>query len=179
MGSESGKSASLFTDFAGCYLPNISAQRAPFVFVDPTRSIKSAAYRARLEAMLLIPVDSSGHSIGELIEAGFMSDNVSRLFELRIISAEVRDQIIPYTTPKRRLARGQRLSASESDRLFRIARVIAIAGVLFGDGEKAKRWLSTSKCCFSGKSPLEMLTTLQGSHLVEEMLNQAAEGFTF
>ena len=132
------------------------------MFVDPTRSIKNAAYRARLEAMLLSPMDSSGQSIGKLIEAGFMTDNVSRLFELRIISAEVRDQIIPYKTPKRRLARGQRLSASERDRLFRITCVIAIAGVIFGDEGKAKRWLSTSRYCFFGKSPLAMHATFQG-----------------
>ncbi|WP_390899651.1 antitoxin Xre/MbcA/ParS toxin-binding domain-containing protein [Pseudomonas arsenicoxydans] len=179
MASEIGKSASLFTDFAGCYLPNISAQRSPFMFVDPNRSIQSATYRARLEAMLLIPVDSSDERIHTLIEAGFKSGSVSRLLELGIISAAVRDQIIPYTTLKRRLERGQRLSTSESDRLFRIARVIAMAGVVFGDEEKAKRWLSTPKFCFSGKNPLAMLTTFQGSHLVEEMLNQAAEGFTF
>lgn len=149
------------------------------MFVDPLRRINSSVYRARLEALLLISVDASDQSSQTLIEAGFTSDSVSRLFELGIISATVRDQIIPYKTLKSRLARGQRLSASESDRLFRIARIIAIAGVLFGDEEKAKRWLSTSKCCFSGKSPLAMLTTLQGSNLVEEMLNQAAEGFTF
>jgi len=54
-----------------------------------------------------------------------------------------------------------------------------MANALFGNDEKAKRWLSKPKDRFSGKSPVAMLSTLQGSRQVEEMLIQLAEGFTF
>jgi putative toxin-antitoxin system antitoxin component (TIGR02293 family) len=57
------------------------------------------------------------------------------------------------------LARGQRLTVEESDRLFRVAHIMAMAQTLFGDDEKAKHWLSKSKDRFSGKSPIAMLST--------------------
>lgn len=143
------------------------------------RTINRSVYRARLKTLLLIPIDASDQDIHALIDAGFSSETVCVLFERGVISATVRDQIIPYNTLKRRLAHGSRLTALESDRLFRVVRVIAIAEELFGDQQKAKRWLSTSKSRFSGKSPFAMLCTFQGSQLVEEVLFQAAEGFTF
>jgi uncharacterized protein (DUF2384 family) len=55
------------------------------------------------------------------------------------------------------LARGQRLTVEESDRLSRVAHIIAMIQTLFGDDEKAKHSLSKSKDCFSGKSPIAML----------------------
>ncbi|MOA56829.1 hypothetical protein D3C78_1808900 [compost metagenome] len=90
-----------------------------------------------------------------------------------------RDQIISPKALKTRLARGQRLTVDESDRLFRVAHIIAMAQTLFGDDEKAKHWLSKSKDCFSGKSPIAMLSTTQGTRLIEELLIQIAEGFAF
>ena len=53
----------------------------------------------------------------------------------------------------------------------------AMAQTLFGDDEKAKHWLSKSKDRFSGKSPIAMLSTTQGTRLIEELLIQTAEGF--
>jgi putative toxin-antitoxin system antitoxin component (TIGR02293 family) len=137
------------------------------------------AYRARLEALLLIPSTASDHDIHELIEAGFTGDRVISLCEAGVISPTVRDQIIPYKTLKTRVARHQRLTASESDRLFRAAHVISMAEALFGDEDKARRWLAKFKSRFSGKSPFAMLSTTQGTHMVEEVLLQASEGFTF
>lgn len=137
------------------------------------------AYRARLEALLLIPSTASNHEIPELIEAGFTGDRVIRLCEAGVITPTVRDQIIPYRTLKAGVARHQRLTVSESDRLFRVAHVISIAEALFGDEDNVRRWLSKFKSRFSGKSPFAMLSTIQGTHLVEEVLLQASEGFTF
>lgn len=143
------------------------------------RTINSSVCRARLAAWLLIPLNASDQGVHALIEAGFTSESVSGLFELGVISATVRDPIIPYKTLKNRLAHGRRLSAIESDRLFRVVRIIAMTEALFGNQQKATRWLSTSKSCFSGKSPFAMLCTFQGCHLVEERLFQTVEGFTF
>jgi putative toxin-antitoxin system antitoxin component (TIGR02293 family) len=62
---------------------------------------------------------------------------------------------------------------------FRVAHIIAMAQTLFGDDEKAKHWLSKSKDCFSGNSPIAMLSTTQGTRRVEKMLIQLAEGLAF
>jgi len=124
-------------------------------------------YRVRLEALLHIPTDASDQDIHELIEAGFSVSSVKAIFDLGRLSSLDRDQIISLKT---RSARGQQLTVEESDRLFRVAHIIAMAQTLFGDDEKAKHWLSKSKDRFSGKSPIAMLSTIQGTHLVEEML---------
>lgn len=47
-----------------------------------------------------------------------------------------------------------------SDRLFRAAHITAMADTLFGNDEKAKRWLSKPKDRFSEKSPMAMLEIL-------------------
>jgi uncharacterized protein (DUF2384 family) len=54
-----------------------------------------------------------------------------------------------------------------------------MAEVVFGNGEKARSWLSKPKSRFSGKDPIAMLATTSGSHQVEEMLIQVAEGIAF
>ncbi|WP_020192826.1 MbcA/ParS/Xre antitoxin family protein, partial [Pseudomonas putida] len=48
---------------------------------------------------------------------------------------------------------------------------------VFGEAGKAKRWLSKPKERFSGLTPMQMLTTQQGTTQVEEMLLQIAEGY--
>ncbi|MFY0727292.1 antitoxin Xre/MbcA/ParS toxin-binding domain-containing protein [Pseudomonas sp. NFX15] len=149
------------------------------MFAEVLRENAYCAYRVRLEALLHIPTDASDQAIHELIEAGFSADSVKALCELGAISPLERDQIIPFKALKTKLARGQRLTVEESDRLFRVAHIMAMAQTLFEDDEKAKHWLTKSKYRFSGKSPIEMLSTTQGTRLIEEMLIQTAEGFAF
>ncbi|MNN59486.1 hypothetical protein D3C81_1746040 [compost metagenome] len=54
-----------------------------------------------------------------------------------------------------------------------------MADAVFGNDEKAKRWLSKPKDRFSGRSPMAMLSTVQGTRQVEETLIQLAEGYAF
>lgn len=137
------------------------------------------AYRRRLETWLQIPLDASELDIHELIIAGFSAASVEALCNLGALSPIARHQIISSTVLSTRLARGQRLSVSENDRLLRLAHVMAIAEVIFGDGQKAQRWLSKPKARFSGENPITLLATSQGTRLVEELLIQVAEGLAF
>ncbi|VVO05471.1 antitoxin Xre/MbcA/ParS toxin-binding domain-containing protein [Pseudomonas fluorescens] len=138
-----------------------------------------AAYRIRLEALLQIPTDASELEIHEIIQCGFAADRLMKLCDQGDVTPLERDQIIPLKTLKTRIAKDQKLTVDESDRLFRAAHITAMADALFGNDEKAKRWLSKPKDRFSGKSPMAMLSTIQGTRQVEEMLIQLAEGFTF
>ena len=137
------------------------------------------AYRARLEALLEIPTDATALEIHEIIQIGFQADRLMQLCEMGEVTPLERDQIIPLKTLKTRVARDQKLTVDESDRLFRAAHITAMAEALFGNNEKAKRWLSKPKDRFSGKSPMAMLSTIEGTRQVEEMLIQLAEGFAF
>jgi uncharacterized protein (DUF2384 family) len=47
---------------------------------------------------------------------------------------------------------------------------------LFGEPERAWRWLRKTKRRFGGKTPIEMLATEAGAKLVEEMIRQVDHG---
>ena len=84
--------------------------------------------------------------------------------------------VIPARTLKHRRQRQEPLSLDESDRLARVARVYALAVRVFGNPEKARRWLSKPKIRFDDQTPLAMLRTDLGGRQVEEMLIQIDEG---
>lgn len=136
-------------------------------------------YRARLEAFLNIPMDASDQDIHQLIERGFPATALKAMCEVGRVGPAESEQILPSGTFAKRLALGQKLTVVESDLLFRLVHIIALAEALFGDEEKAKRWLCKAKVRLSGKAPMSMLSSLPGTRRVEEMLIQAAAGFTF
>jgi len=114
-----------------------------------------------------------------MIVAGFSPSNAIALFNMGAISPLGRDVIIPLGILNSRLARGQQLTVSESDRLFRVTHVTVLAEVLFGNETKAKRWLEKRQDSFSGNCPISMLSTSQGTRAVEELLLKIAEGYAF
>ncbi|WP_025130870.1 antitoxin Xre/MbcA/ParS toxin-binding domain-containing protein [Pseudomonas sp. PH1b] len=135
-------------------------------------------YRSRMTALLGIPEDATVQHIHNMIEAGLEATTLTAMIDLGLISAYILDAIFPTTALKTKLATDERLTASQSDHVFRLAHTIALAESFFGDTEKAMRWLSKPKSRFSGKTPIEMLSTTVGSHLVEELLTQATEGLS-
>jgi putative toxin-antitoxin system antitoxin component (TIGR02293 family) len=68
------------------------------------------------------------------------------------------------------------LKPAIADRLERLQRITQQALDLFEDETEAQRWLSTPKKVLGGKTPLESLTTDQGSQQVEEMLYRTEYG---
>jgi putative toxin-antitoxin system antitoxin component (TIGR02293 family) len=73
-------------------------------------------------------------------------------------------------TLSRRLANGSRLSAEESDRTMRVARVFAQAKDTFGTKEKASHWLQSPNRALRGDVPLELLDTDAGAQSVQTIL---------
>lgn len=89
---------------------------------------------------------------------------------------ELLEVVIPPRTLKHRRERKEPLSLDESDRLARVARLYDLAVKVFGNPEKAHRWLSRPKMRFDERSPLAMMRTELGGRRVEEMLYQIDEG---
>jgi putative toxin-antitoxin system antitoxin component (TIGR02293 family) len=83
---------------------------------------------------------------------------------------------ISERTLSRRLSNGSKLSAEESDRTMRVARVFALAEETLGSREKAGRWLSKSNLALGGEVPLELLDTDAGRHDVETILRRIEYG---
>ncbi|QXI31539.1 DUF2384 domain-containing protein [Pseudomonas vanderleydeniana] len=134
------------------------------------------AYRQALEAYLQIPVAASEHAIHSLIEAGFSIACMHALCERGIILPAEQEGVISGKTLLVRGKENPSLSPDESDRLFRIVHIIAMSEAIFGDHEKARRWLSKPKTQLNGRSPRELLWSCPGAYQIEQMLIRLAEG---
>lgn len=81
--------------------------------------------------------------------------------------------------PERTLARRKkerRFRADESDRLFRLSRVVAMAEEALGSREKATRWLHAPNRALGNEAPLGQVDTDLGARQVEDVLLRIAHG---
>jgi putative toxin-antitoxin system antitoxin component (TIGR02293 family) len=85
---------------------------------------------------------------------------------------EIERFVIPARTRRHRRQRKQPLSIEESDRLVRLARVQALAEDVFGDAEKAGRWLRQGLGILNRQAPLELARTEAGMRVVEQILGR-------
>ena len=69
-----------------------------------------------------------------------------------------------------------RLRPEESDRVLRLALVIADAEDVLGSREKAQRWLSKPSRALANKTPESLLATEYGAQLVREELSRIEHG---
>jgi putative toxin-antitoxin system antitoxin component (TIGR02293 family) len=79
-------------------------------------------------------------------------------------------------TLQRKQKTRERLSAAESDRLARLARVAVRAEEALGSHESAIRWLVANNRALGGQTPLELLHTDAGTVLVEDVLERIEHG---
>src|SRR5579872_7258443 len=80
----------------------------------------------------------------------------------------------PCSLQRRR--RSGRLARYESDRLYRLARIIALADEFLGDHERALRWLKHPNRALGGIPPVRALDTELGARQVENILGRIAYG---
>ena len=102
--------------------------------------------------------------VGEVMQAGGLT-----LKEL----AQSLD-LSPRSLQRRR--REGRLATYESDRLYRLARIVALAKHYIGDGEAAIQWLRRPNRALGGATPMESLDTELGARAVENVLGRIAFG---
>ena len=75
-----------------------------------------------------------------------------------------------------RRRREGRLARYESDRLYRLARILALAKRHIGGDQKATRWLRRPNRALGGSTPLESIDTELGARAVENVLGRIAYG---
>jgi putative toxin-antitoxin system antitoxin component (TIGR02293 family) len=80
----------------------------------------------------------------------------------------------PRSLQRRR--RGGRLARFESDRLYRLARIVALAQQSLGDRASAARWLKRSNRALGGSAPVSAIDTELGARQVENILGRVAYG---
>lgn len=79
-------------------------------------------------------------------------------------------------TLQRKRATEARLSADESDRLARLARILVRAEAALGTRDKAVRWLQRENRALGGRVPLSLLHSDAGAVVVERILGRIEHG---
>ncbi|NTX29613.1 DUF2384 domain-containing protein [Burkholderia pyrrocinia] len=83
---------------------------------------------------------------------------------------------LPSSTILRKIAKHDRLSQGESDRVARVLYVLDLATDLFEDSERAAAWMSRANAELDGLKPLEVLDVQPGYDRVRDILNRAQFG---
>jgi putative toxin-antitoxin system antitoxin component (TIGR02293 family) len=104
--------------------------------------------------------------------------NALRSLETRGYSEdEIFALVVSRRTLARRLKHHEPLTVEETDRAIRLARVAELAERIFGDKEKAHRWLRKPKLALDRATPLTYLASEAGARVVEDMLWRIDSGF--
>ena len=116
--------------------------------------------------------------LAEMTRKGLPAGSLRVLGEkLELKNAALSEKLgIPQRTLSRRLSRHSRLTAAESDRMVRMARLYATAVEMIGNAEKAAQWLRTPNRALGGAVPIDQLDTDLGTREVENVLGRIAYG---
>ena len=121
--------------------------------------------------MALFPIPHSFAELDDLVAHGLPKDALKAGVDHVYLSGEDRKKllyrIIPEATYKRR--RGT-LTADESERVERLARVFATADYVWNSEADARAFLSNSHPMLQGRTPLDVSMTELGARRVEELL---------
>lgn len=121
---------------------------------------------------------SRPEELSALVRRGLPAASFTALAErLHIGSSALSRKLgIPQRTLSRRLSESSRLTAAESDRMVRTARICATAVEMIGDEDRAIEWLHTPNRILRGETPLDQLDTDTGARMVEDILGRIAYG---
>jgi putative toxin-antitoxin system antitoxin component (TIGR02293 family) len=120
---------------------------------------------------------SSERDMREAIREGFRPAVVEELMRatgltLKELASAL--DLSPRSLQRRR--RTGRLTRYESDRLYRLARIVALADEFLGDHDRAVRWLKHPNRALGGIPPFAAIDTELGARQVENILGRIAYG---
>jgi putative toxin-antitoxin system antitoxin component (TIGR02293 family) len=120
---------------------------------------------------------SSDRELRDAIREGFppaVVEEVMRASGLTLKELATALDLSPRSLQRRR--RGGRLARYESDRLYRLARLVAMARQYLGDHDRALRWLKRPNHALGGLAPVAAIDTEPGARQVENVLGRIAFG---
>jgi putative toxin-antitoxin system antitoxin component (TIGR02293 family) len=120
---------------------------------------------------------SSDRDLRDAIRQGFPHKVVDELMQASGLTlkelAEALD-LSPRSLQRRRST--GRLARFESDRLYRLARIVAFARESLGADDAATRWLKRPNRALGGIAPVAAIDTEPGARQVENLLGRIAYG---
>lgn len=150
----------------------------------PSDEFSTARARKRRQVSRLVqaaglPPSFGIEALAARAESGVPVDVIAELKEWMPASIVTRSIASPSTV-SRRVRSGERLTGAEADRALRVVAIVRQAVRVFGDADKAQRWLSKPKQFLDpngpGRTPYEMLDSEHGARLVEQRLTQIDHG---
>jgi len=120
---------------------------------------------------------SSDRDLREAIREGFRPAVIQEL--MRASGLTLKELAVALDLSPRSLQRRRstgRLARYESDRLYRLARIVALANEYLGDHERASRWLKRPNRALGGIAPVMAIDTELGARQVENVLGRIAYG---
>lgn len=96
---------------------------------------------------------------------------------LNLTDSELADYLgISLRTLQRKRDSHEKLSIAEGDRLFRIAKIFALAVSVLEREEMARKWLHRAQRGLGGRAPIEVIQTEAGAQEVEDLLEKIEFG---
>src|SRR5262245_19634634 len=114
--------------------------------------------------------------IAEAVESGLPKLSLERVVERAGVEGPARLKLMHRVVPAATYKRRSRLKLVESEKTERLARVIALAEMLWYDEAEARRFLSTPHPELGKKKPIEAALTELGARQVEDIVNRALYG---
>jgi putative toxin-antitoxin system antitoxin component (TIGR02293 family) len=120
----------------------------------------------------------SEHDLIAVIRKGLPSSAIAAITKSSDMSEDAIYQSlrIAKRTVARRKASSARLKATESELLYRFARVMVTAAEVLGDMEKSKAWLLADNTALNGERPIDLLDTGIGFENVMDVLRRVEFG---
>ena len=131
---------------------------------------------ARVLGLRRVPANEL--DLADMAREGLPSATLSRLSEsLGWTRAALIEQLgIAPRTAARRLTRREPLSTAESERVLRLARVLARAIEVFESRDAAKQWLQEASTALGERKPTDLLVTDIGTEVVLNELGKIDHG---
>jgi putative toxin-antitoxin system antitoxin component (TIGR02293 family) len=112
----------------------------------------------------------------EAIREGFPHAVLQNVMRASGLTLEELASALDLSSRSLQRRRRGRLARFESDRLYRMARLMALARETLGEGGRAMRWLKRANRALGGVAPLAAIDTELGARQVENILGRIAYG---
>jgi len=118
--------------------------------------------------------DASG--LAAAVEKGLPRSALLRAVARAGLTGKARDALLYRVVPLATFKRRTRLKIHESEKTERLARVIALAELLWEDQPAAQQFLNTPHAELAGRTPLESAGSELGARAVEDVVMRALYG---
>ncbi len=151
-----------------------TAQRGYRIPKVETPEMRSRKITVRI---LGLPKEPDTDVVIRAVGRGLESAAVSRLAEyMSVPEGDVLKAVDISRSTFGRRKKTKRLTAEESDRLYRLTRLLGRAVAVLGDEAEARQWIRTPKRALGNVSPLIMARTDAGVQEVEDLLGRIEYG---